>query len=95
MWGNKVDSLISYHRPNFHVDKNDPSVTIYVQKIKRKRTGGKLGNFNLKLVWSVKRYCDDYETIFCDPKLAEKIKFREKSGIIENPTQPEFEENPF
>ena len=95
MWGNKVDSLISYHRPNFHVDKNDPSVTIYVQKIKRKRTGGKLGNFNLKLVWSLKRYCDDYETVFCDPKLAEKIKFRENSGIIENPKQQEFEENPF
>jgi len=95
MWGNKVDALISYHRPNFHIDKNDPSVTIYVQKIKRKRTGGKLGNFNLRLIWSLKRYSDDYENIFCDPQRAEKIKFREDSGIIEDAKQLQFEENPF
>lgn len=70
MWGNKVDLMISYHRPNFHIDKNDPRVEVYVQKLKRKRTGGKLGNFPLTLNWEKKRYMEDDGTIPCDPRQA-------------------------
>ncbi len=36
MWGNKSDQILSYYRPNFHLNKNSPEVTIYVQKLKRK-----------------------------------------------------------
>lgn len=70
MFGNKVDLLISYHRPNFHVNKNDPDVEIYVQKVKRKRTGGKLGHFPIRLNWEKKRYQEDDGTMPCDPTLA-------------------------
>lgn len=55
-WGNKMDNIISYYRPNFHIDKNDPAVEVYIQKLKRKRTGGQLGSFPLTLVWREKRY---------------------------------------
>lgn len=75
MWGNKVDLIVSYHRPFFHENKNDPRVQVYVQKLKRKRTGGKLGDFPLVLNWEKKRYVQDDGTIPCDPRQAsgEKI----------------------
>lgn len=74
MWGNKADQILSYYRPRFHENKNDPSVTVYVQKLKRKRTGGQLGNFDLTLIWSKKRYADTVKgEMPCDPILAKKI----------------------
>lgn len=73
MWGNKVDQILSYYRPNFHIDKNDPNVTVYVQKLKRKRTGGKLGDFPLVLNWKCKRYADPINGfMYCDPERAER-----------------------
>jgi twinkle protein len=69
MWGNKVDQILSYYRPNFHVNKNDPHVEVYIQKLKRKRTGGKLGSFPLILLWAVKRYANpETNETPCDPK---------------------------
>lgn len=70
MWGNKSDNIISYHRPNHHADKSSPEVEVYVQKIKRRRTGGKLGNFSLTMVWSKKRFANPITgDIYCDPNL--------------------------
>lgn len=75
MWGNKVDLIVSYHRPFFHEKKTDPRVQIYVQKLKRRRTGGKLGDFPITLDWSKKRYMEESGVIPCDPRVAsgEKI----------------------
>lgn len=74
-WGNKMDNIISYYRPNFHVDKNDPNVQIYIQKLKRKRTGGKLGDFPLVLMWQEKRYAEPLLGHRpCDPNLANQKK---------------------
>lgn len=70
MHGNKVDLIVSYHRPRFHEDKNSPEVEVYVQKIKRKRTGGKLGNFPITLNWRQKRYMQEDGYTPCDPVLA-------------------------
>lgn len=78
-WGNKMDNIISYYRPNFHVDKNDPNVEIYIQKLKRKRTGGKLGNFPIKLNWAEKRYFDPITGEKpCDPKMVNSKKQHQK-----------------
>ena len=60
------------------------------QKVKRKRTGGKLGSFNMRLNWNTKRYCDDFDNYYCDPKRAEKIKFSEQNGLINNPKNAEI-----
>jgi twinkle protein len=85
MWGNKADNIISYYRPNFHINKNDPNVQIYIQKLKRKRTGGKLGDFPLTLVWSKKRYADPVsDEIFCDPIRADRILKSEEQGLSYN-----------
>jgi len=82
MWANKMCNILSYYRPNFHIDKNDPHVKIFIQKIKRKRTGGKLGSFDTKLQWSSKRYCDPVTEIpYVDPKWTNKMKVTTQQRI--------------
>jgi twinkle protein len=58
MWANKSDNIISYYRPNHHIDKTSPEVKIYIQKIKRRRTGGKPGDFDIRMNWEIKRFVD-------------------------------------
>lgn len=82
MTGNKADQIISYYRPNYHLDKNDTSVQVFIQKVKRKRTGGQLGSFNMRLNWNTKRYCDDFDNYYCDPIRAEKVMFSESKGLL-------------
>lgn len=72
MWANKSDNIISYHRPNWFKEngKKDPTVHVYAQKIKRKRTGGDLDK--IELYWDFKSsrfFAEEYgETKFyCDP----------------------------
>lgn len=83
-WGNKADNIWSGYRPNWHNDKEDPTVEIHWQKIKRKRTGGKLGIVQMRLNWVTKRYVMDDGVAYCDPVLAEKINRQENfdQGII-------------
>ena len=96
MTGNKADQIVSYYRPNFHIDKNDPNVQVYIQKLKRRRTGGKLGQFDMKLNWSTKRYSDMFDHTYCDPERAKRILFQEGNGILTEPKQSAvFDENPF
>jgi twinkle protein len=83
MWGNKSDQIVSYYRPNFHINKNDSAVQIHIQKLKRKRTGGKLGSFDLRLNWSTKRFSDMNDNVFCDPIIAKRIKFAEENKLGE------------
>lgn len=73
MWGNKSDNIISYYRPQFHVDKNSPAVEIFIQKVKRKRTGGQLGSFSLTFNWNKKRFSNPITgNVPCNPSEAEK-----------------------
>jgi len=89
-WGNKMDNILSYYRPNFHLDKNSPEVSVYVQKCKRKRTGGQLGHFDLNLVWSKKRYSDPLGKMPCDPKRAKYLLDKSKENYKqESMTMPE------
>ena len=80
MWANKSDQIISYYRPRFHEDKNNPDVEVYVQKLKRKRTGGKLGNFPIRLDWTQKRYIQPNGEVPCDPNLAKITKLKEENN---------------
>lgn len=90
IWSHKIDNIVSYYRPNYHVDKNDPNVTVHIQKLKRLRTGGKKGSFPLLLNWSQKRYSDPVtgET-YCDPSRALRIKSYERNN---NYTQNRLDE---
>jgi twinkle protein len=83
MWGNKADQIISYHRPRFHEDKNSPEVEIYLQKVKRKRTGGKLGNFPMTLMWARKRFAEESGRMPCDPQLS-KMQGSKLPAVMSN-----------
>lgn len=86
MWGNKCDQILSYYRPNFHIDKNSPEVQVHVQKVKRKRTGGKPGDFPLVLVWGKKRYANPISgDMPCDPELAKDVLERERLNYKQRP----------
>lgn len=68
-WANKSDNIVSYYRPNHHVDKISPEVQIFIQKIKRRRTGGEPGDFSMKMLWSMKRFVDPIsEKPFLNPQ---------------------------
>ncbi len=87
MWGNKADNILSYYRPNFHINKNSPEVDVYVQKIKRKRTGGQLGHFSLTLNWSRKRYTNSSGQMPCDPWRAKYFEEKAKEDFIQKPLE--------
>ncbi len=88
MWGNKIDNILSYYRPRFHEDKNSKEVEIWIQKIKRKRTGGQLGHCDLVLDWKTKRFCHPVTgQDYCDLKRA---KVATSSHNPDNITQPEI-----
>lgn len=73
MWANKSDNVISYYRPNHHENKTSPEVTVYIQKVKRIRTGGKCGDFNISMNWATKRFVDPITQLpFCGTN--QKIK---------------------
>lgn len=75
MWANKMDNIMSYHRPRYHEDKNSPEAQVWTQKIKRKRTGGEPGSVDLFLNWQQKRFSEMPSNISpCDPMLAAKVK---------------------
>lgn len=96
MWGNKSDQILSYYRPNYHVDKNSPEVQVYVQKVKRKRTGGKPGEFPLTLVWGKKRYCNPVNgEMPCDPTLAKEVLEKDRNNFNQNNGWNEQDVDPF
>ena len=68
MWGNKVDNIVSWYRPNWHNDKNDPNTEMHVQKTKRKRTGGENGIIPLYVTWAEKRLKEADGYAPCDPQ---------------------------
>lgn len=69
MWANKSDNIISYYRPNHHIDKTSPEVKIFIQKLKRRRTGGKPGDFEMRMNWSIKRFVEPISGLpYLDPQ---------------------------
>ncbi len=92
MWANKSDQILAYYRPRFHEDKNSPDVEVYVQKLKRKRTGGKLGHFPLTLNWAKKRYINSNSEMPCDPVFAKKTQMQEKTDYTPQEIWKEFPE---
>lgn len=89
MWGNKSDHIICYHRPNWHIDKNSPEVEIHIQKVKRKRTGGRQGMVEMKLVWSKKRFVEmPEESAYCDPVRAKSFNENKLEPKVMNTYKP-------
>jgi len=89
MWGNKSDQILSYHRPEFHNNPNSKEVMVRVLKVKRKRTGGQLGDVDLFLDWEKKRFTDPVNgEMPCDPKAAE-LKKKKSLNDYKQPELPD------
>lgn len=73
-WGNKTDDMWSLYKPNHHIDKEDGTTQIITQKIKRKRTGGRLGMAEFYFNQKTKRYETISGDVYCDPERAEYYK---------------------
>jgi twinkle protein len=92
MWANKSDSIISYYRPRHHEDKTSPEVTIYIQKIKRRRTGGKPGQFDLRMLWATKRFVDPMnDQPFCNPKRQLDPANQKQGDLWESPLDDDID----
>jgi twinkle protein len=86
MFANKVDGLLSYYRPRHHEDKASPEVEIHIQKIKRRRTGGKPGMFEMRLKWATKRFVDNLtDQPFCNPRKQFDPANQKQADLWESP----------
>ena len=56
MWNNKLDNILVYHRPNYHVDKNDSTCTMTSLKIKRQKIVGKKGTAEFGYIRKSRRF---------------------------------------
>lgn len=96
MWANKADNIISYYRPNHHIDKTSPEVIVYIQKIKRRRTGGKPGEVHMKMLWSIKRFVDPLgEFPYLNPQGVQKQTFQQELRLPYSDSDLNFDETPF
>lgn len=98
MWGNKTDNILSYYRPNFHDNKLSPEVQVYIQKLKRRRTGGQLGDVPITMIWSKKRFANGAGEVPCDPERAKLLNERYKQDYVQPPISDgwnEFDTEPF
>lgn len=71
MWGNKADNIIIVHRPKWYISRQDQTVEVIIEKIKRVRTGGKRGEMLFAFDFMKARY-QEGGIYFCDPKKAMK-----------------------
>lgn len=69
MWWNKTDNIICHSRPNWHMDRSSGMVKIKTEKIKRKRTGGSLGDCEFMFNPKTMRYAEATppNKVPCDP----------------------------
>jgi twinkle protein len=75
MWRNKMDNIISVERPDWNRDKTSGWTRIETHKIKRRRTGGMLGECDFDYLVRQSRYTEkNSDVIICDPKRALKYK---------------------
>ena len=87
MWNNKADNIMSIERPDWYRDKSSAWTRITTHKIKRRRTGGSLGDADFGYVLKQSRYCEkETDKIICDRARAAEYKERQKTA------QPKMDE---
>jgi twinkle protein len=99
MWGNMTKNMISCHRPNWFTNRIDPKLEVYIQKVKRKRTGGRHGMMEFYFDFMKSRYHigmpdDPSRKYFCDPARRDSVEyFKVMDAISESPKQETIEPN--
>lgn len=71
MWNNKMDNILMVDRPAWHQDKTSGWTKIKTLKIKRRRTGGSLGEADFDYTLKTSRYSEKGSgKVICDQKRA-------------------------
>ena len=86
MWGNKMDNIISVHRPNYLIDPKDTKVEIHIKKIKKQKLVGIPGICEFDFKRTTNRYYFNDETPF-EKKISDNPKAAissEKSSFYES-----------
>lgn len=92
MWNNKCDQILSVERPAWYQDKSSGWTRVETHKVKRRRTGGSLGEADFDYVLRQSRYCErGTDKFICDPKRAETYK--DLKDIEENYINPSLIED--
>lgn len=96
MWNNKCDNILAVHRPNYLTDKDDKTVMVVSQKIKKQKVCGIPQAINLTYNRESGRYYSDgmsplpnFETPYTEEEFAEMLTPIIKEDILE--TQPKYE----
>jgi len=75
MWRNKIDNILGVGRPNWGNDNLSTLTRIETHKIKRRRTGGSIGECDFDYLLSQSRYCETLtQKVVCDQKRAAEYK---------------------
>jgi twinkle protein len=75
MWNNKCDQIISVERPDWYNNKTSGWTRVKTHKVKRRRTGGSLGETDFDFVLKESRYYEKgTDRLVCDNKKAAKYK---------------------
>lgn len=98
MWNNKMDNILSVERPAFYTDKTSGWTRVKTHKIKRRRTGGSIGECDFDYILKESRYCERISNITaCDRSRANRIKqgdlFIGLATKVDDDIPPDFKEN--
>ena len=85
MWNNKCDQIISIERPEWHSDKTSGWTKVTTHKVKRRRTGGSLGECDFDYLIACSRYQERVtQKIVCDPERAKEFhEIKEMETVVE------------
>jgi twinkle protein len=56
MWNNKMDNIMIYHRPNWHIDPSDRSCELYIRKVRRQKIIGIPGDITFEYSRQQRRF---------------------------------------
>ena len=83
MWNNKCDQIISIERPDFYSDRTSGYTKVTTHKVKRRRTGGALGDCDFDFLIGCSRYQERItQKIVCDPKRMIQIAYHFKKNTL-------------
>lgn len=60
MWVNKLDNLMTYHRPKHHIEPKSEVCELHIKKIRRQNIVGKLGVIDMRYSHTTKRFKQAY-----------------------------------
>lgn len=83
MWNNKCDQIVSVERPEWYTNKSSGWTRLETHKVKRRRTGGSLGESDFDYMLQQSRYCErGSDKIVCDPIRA--LEYKNNKDLINN-----------